>query len=123
MDQLQEPKFQYDSNWKRILHGSDTLRKQMDQKANKTFYILSFLSCARYLREVTFYKKNYFMSIFICAGFIGSSYSISKMMKEDPFVVAAEENNKKELAYIEEYKKLFLEAERKNIQIPEDLIE
>ena len=123
MDQLQEPKFQADSNWKRFLHGSEPLRKQMDGKANEVFYGLSFLTCARYLREVTFYKKNYFMSMVICAGFVGSSYSISKMLKEDPFVVAVEENNKKELAYREEYKNLFIEAEKKNLQLPENLIE
>ena len=123
MDQLQEPKFQADSNWRRFLHGSEPMRKEMDNKANQTFYVLSFLTCARYLREVTFYKKNYLMSMLICAGFVGSSYSISKMLKEDPFVVACEENNKNELAYREEYKSLFLEAEKKDIKLPENLIE
>ena len=123
MDQLQEPKFTADTNWKRFLHGSGPMRKAMDAKADQTFYVLSFLTCARYLREVTFYKRNYIMSILICAGFVGSSYSISKMLKEDPFVVACEENNKNELAYREEYKTLFLEAEKKNITLPEHLIE
>jgi hypothetical protein len=123
MDQLQEPKFQPDSNWRRLLHGTDTLRKQMDEQANNTFYILSFLSCGRYLREVTYYKKNYLLSMLICAGFVASSYCISRKLKEDPFVVAAEENNKKELAYKDEYKRLFLEAEKKNLQLPENLIE
>jgi hypothetical protein len=123
MDQLQEPKFQPDSDWKRYLHGSEPLRKQMDYDANKTFYILSLLTCGRYLREVTYYKRNYLMSLIICTGFIGASYSISKMLKEDPFVVAVEKNNENEIAYKDEYKTLFLEAKKKNLQIPENLIE
>ena len=123
MDQLQEPKFQQDPNWRRQLHGVEPLRKEMDIKAQNLFYILSGLSCFRYLREVTYYKKNYFSSLFICAGFVFSSYSLSKFLKEDPFVVAAEMNNENEKKYREEYKKLFLEARAKNIEIPLNLID
>jgi len=123
MDQLQEPKFQRDSNWKRYLLGTEPLRNEMDTKATNLFYILSGLSCFRYLREVTYYKKNYLTSLLICAGFVGSSYSLSKFLKEDPFVVAAEMNNENEKKYKEEYKKLFLEAQTKKIEIPLNLID
>ncbi len=95
----------------------------MDNKATNLFYILSGLSCFRYLREVTYYKKNYLASLLICSGFIASSYSLSKFLKEDPFVVAAEINNQNEKKYREEYKKLFLEANDKKIVIPLNLID
>lgn len=123
MDQLQEPKFQQDPNWKRQLLGIEPFRKEMDNKAQNLFYILSALSCFRYLREVTYYKKNYMTSLFICGGFVFSSYSLSKFLKEDPFVVAAEMNNESENRYRQEYKKLFLEAKSKNIEIPLNLID
>jgi len=123
MDQLQEPKFNQDSNWRRQLTGIEPLRTEMDTKATNLFYILSGLSCFRYLREVTYYKKNYLTSLLICSGFVFSSYSLSKFLKEDPFVVAAEMNNQNEKKYREEYKKLFLEAQTKNIQIPLNLID
>ena len=123
MDQLQEPKFQQDSNWRRQLLGVEPLRKEMDSKAKNLFFILSGLSCFRYLREVTYYKKNYFSSLFICGGFVFSSYSLSKFLKEDPFVVAAEMNNENEMKYKEEYKNLFLEAKAKSINIPLNLID
>lgn len=123
MDQLQEPKFQQDSNWRRELLGVEPLRKEMDTKAQNLFYILSGLSCFRYLREVTYYKKNYFSALFVCAGFVFSSYSLSKFLKEDPFVVAAEMNNESEKKYREDYKKLFLDAQAKKIDIPLNLID
>jgi len=123
MDQLQEPKFQQDANWRRQLLGTEPLRKEMDSKAENLFFILSGLSCFRYLREVTYYKKNYLTSLLICGGFVFSSYSLSRYLKEDPFVVAAEMNNQSEKKYRDEYKKLFLEAKAKNIQIPLNLID
>lgn len=123
MDQLQEPKFQQDANWRRQLLGAEPLRKEMDAKALNLFYILSGLSCFRYLREVTYYKKNYLNSLFICTGFVFSSYSLSKFLKEDPFVIAAEMNNESEKKYREDYKKLFLEAQAKKIEIPLNLID
>jgi hypothetical protein len=123
MDQLQEPKFQQDPNWRRQLIGIEPLRKAMDNKATNLFYLLTGLSCLRYLREITYYRKNYLTSVLICSGFVFSSYSISKFLKEDPFVVAAEMNNQSELKYREEYKKLFLEAQAKKIEIPLNLID
>ena len=123
MDQLQEPKFQSDKNWRRLLLGTKEVRKSMDVKADNLFYILSALSCLRYLREVTYYKKNYFASIFICTGFVLSSYSMSRYFKEDPYVVAAEMNNQNELLYIQEYKALFNEAQAKKLELPENLIQ
>ena len=123
MDKLQEPQFESDHNWKRLLLGTEPVRNQMDDKAQNLFLILSGLSVFRYVREVTFYKKNYFSTLFICSGFILSSYNISKFFKEDSYVVAAEENNKNELNYIREYKNLFIEARDKKLELPQNLIE
>lgn len=123
MDQLQEPKFAPDSNWKRFLHGVEPMRKDIDIKIRNLFLILSGLSCYRYLREVTYYKKNYVASLLICSGFVLSSFNIAKFLKEDPFVVAAESNNINETKYKEEYRKLFVEASSKKLELPQSLIE
>ena len=122
MDKLPEPEFTPDKNWPRLLHGVKELKEENDLKFKKTFIGLSFLTCYRYIREITYYKKNYLTSAAVVPLFIWSSYQLARAYSYDPYVLAAEKNNKAELEYISTYKSLYKKAKAQHIEVPDELI-
>lgn len=122
MDKLPEPEFTPDRTWPRLMHGVKELKDENDLKFKKTFVGLSFLTCFRYIREVTFYKKNYITSAAIVPLLIWSSYQLAKVHAYDPYVLAAERNNIAELEYISTYKSLYKKAKSQNLEIPNELL-
>ncbi|NCP98613.1 hypothetical protein GW820_07100 [archaeon] len=122
MDKLPEPEFGRDLNWPRLLTGVDPLIQQSNGKFNMYFLGLSVASLFRYYREVTFYKKNYAMAAGVTVGFLFSSYNIAKFLCDDPYVLAAAENNVNEEKFISEYTSLYKNAKEKGLHIPNNLI-
>jgi len=122
MDKLPEPEFGRDPHWPRLLTGVEPLLNQGNSKSNTWFLGLSAVSLLRYYREVTFYKKNYLLTAGVTAGFLFASYNISRMLQEDPFVLAANENNRREEEFIKEYMRLYKSAKEKGLLLPNNLI-
>mmetsp|Transcript_6910 Transcript_6910/g.7166 ORF Transcript_6910/g.7166 Transcript_6910/m.7166 type:complete len:124 (+) Transcript_6910:18-389(+) len=122
MDQLPEPKFQTDKTWPRMLVGLKEIKEQSDNKYMKTFILLGGLSCFRYVREITFYQKNFLTTAAILPLFVFSSSSLAKSLSYDPYVNAAEINNEKEQQFITKYKALSREIKAKGVEVPNELI-
>lgn len=122
MDKLPEPEYQTDKNWSRLFVGLSELRAQEDLKFYKSFIILAGLTSYKYVREVTFYKRNYLTSLAVLSGFIFTSYNYAQGAAYSNFLCAAEKNNAAELEFIKNYKALLKEAKTKNIDIPDELI-
>lgn len=122
MDKLPEPEFTNDKTWPRLMHGVKELRDENDRKFKNTFLGLSFLTCFRYIREVTYYKKNYVVSAAIVPLLVFSSYQLAKFYAYDPYVLAAEKNNKAEIEYIQKYKSLYKKAKSLHLEVPNELI-
>jgi hypothetical protein len=123
MDKLPEPSFERDSTWPRRMLGVEEGLKTQKRTATIWFVGLSALSISRFWREITVYKKNYplFLAV-IVPTFLFTSYNLAQFLKVDPYYLAAELNNQNEEKYIINYKALYLEAKRKNIQLPDNLI-
>jgi len=58
----------------------------------------------------------------VTAGFLFASYNISRMLQEDPFVLAANENNRREEEFIKEYMRLYKSSKEKGLILPNNLI-
>jgi hypothetical protein len=122
MDKLPEPSFENDPKWPRKRLGAEEMLKQKKSTATKIFYVLAGLSLFRYYREITFYQHNYSKFLFlIVPTFLFSSYALGQL-KIDSYVYAANLNNQNEEEYIRQYRDLWKEAKRKNIQLPDNLI-
>lgn len=122
MDKLPEPEFKSDIYWPRLLVGVDEAIAEQTDLGTKYFIGLAALTSLRYLREITFYKKNYLTTAIVIPSLILSSYFIGYSLKIDPYARAAKINNENELEYISKYKSLYREAKNKNIEIPDYLI-
>jgi hypothetical protein len=122
MDKLPEPEFTPDKNWPRLLHGVKEMRADNDLTFKKAFAGLTFLTCFRYLREITYYKKNYATSAVAIPLLVFSSYNLARAYAYDPYVLAAEKNNAAELEYISTYKSLYKKAKSQNLEVPNELI-
>ena len=122
MDKLPEPEFQCDKNWPRLCVGTQEMRLTSECKYQKTFGFLALLTSYRYLRNITYYKKNFLLTALIVPSFVLSSHFIASFHSYDPFLLAAERNNQAELNYINRYKTLYREAKTKGIEIPDHLI-
>lgn len=123
MDKLPEPEFIPNNNWPRLMTGVEDDINLKEKNRNLLFLGFSGASIFRYWREVTFYKKNnlYFLGAVIPTFFF-TSYVLAKYLTYDPYAYAALRNNENELKYQEEYKQLWREYKKKNIEIPDDLI-
>ena len=122
MDKLPEPEYQSDKNWSRLYVGLSELRAKEDLTFYKSFIVLAGLTSYKYVREVTFYKRNYLTSLAVLSGFIFTSYNYAQGAAYSKFLCAAEKNNAAELEFIKNYKALYKEAKSKNIDIPDELI-
>ena len=122
MDKLPEPEYQSDKNWSRLYVGLSELRAKEDLTFYKSFIVLAGLTSYKYVREVTFYKRNYLTSLAVLSGFIFTSYNYAQGAAYSKFLCAAEKNNAAELKFIKNYKALYKEAKSKNIDIPDELI-
>ena len=122
MDKLPEPEFQSDPNWKRLLLGVDQDLDNSVMIAKRNSALLFAFASYRYLRYVTFYKKNYLEALVVLPLFALSSWFIMEKRYVDPFYTAAKKNNEKEIEYINKYKSLLKEASSKNITVSDDLI-
>ena len=123
MDKLSEPEFNKDKKWPRLVTGATDFIQIKEKNRNLLFGGLAAASIFRYWREVTFYKKNSAMFLFIVVPtFLYTSYELSRFLTHDPHAYAAIRNNESEAKYQDEYKKLWREAKRKNIEIPDHLI-
>ena len=122
MDKLPEPEFGRDQNWPRLLTGTEPLLAEGKRSSMKWFAALSAISIFRYWREVTFYKKNYQQSAFFFAGFLFASYQIAHLINEDPYILAAEENNKREEKFISDYVNLYKNARGKGLIVPGEFL-
>jgi hypothetical protein len=123
MDKLSEPEFESDRNWPRMKLGVEDYIAKKEKNQPIFFGLLSLLSIGRYWREITFYKKDY--PLFVAAiipTFLFTSYQISKYLVHDPYAYAALDNNEEERKYIENYRSLWREAKKKNIEIPNHLL-
>jgi hypothetical protein len=122
MDKLPEPEFVPDKTWPRLMHGTEPLLAQSQTKFYKTFLALAGFSVYKYWREVFFYKKNFPTFAAISTLFVFSSYNLAKLYTDDPYVLAAAQNNAEERKYINEYRTLYKQAKSKNIEIPDHLV-
>jgi len=122
MDKLNEPEFPRDKNWPRIFLGTQELRSKQDTKYTKVLLVFGGFSVFRYLREVTFYKKNYLQTAAFIPLFLLSSHWIAQNWAYDPYLIAAERNNEKERTYITKYKSLMREAKSKGLVVPDYLV-
>ena len=122
MDKLPEPEFGRDKNWPRLLTGVEELQAVSESKYQQYFVVFSAASIFRYWREVTFYKKNYLTFLGVAGAFVFSSHNIAKFLTDDPYVLAAEENNRREREFIGQYKTQYSNAKKKNIDIPNSLV-
>ena len=122
MDKLPEPEFGTNPNWPRLLTGVEPLLAQSQSKANMWFLGLSAASLYRYYREVTFYKKNYVMTAGVTLGFLFASYNIARMIHDDPYVLAAQKNNRREEEFINDYITLYRSAKEKGLAVPHNLV-
>lgn len=122
MDKLPEPEFQSDPNWNRLLLGVDQNLENSINLAKRNSALLFAFASYRYLRYVTFYKKNYIEALVVLPLFALSSWFIMEKRYVDPFYRAAKKNNERELEYINKYKSLLKEANTKNVQVSDDLI-
>jgi len=122
MDKLPEPEYKTDKNWKRLIIGLNEERSNQEVTFYKTFLALSGLTCYKYFREVTFYKKNFMMSLLVMSGFVFTSYQIALSRAYSPFLIAAERNNENEKDFISKYKSLYKEAKSKQIEVPDELL-
>lgn len=119
MDKLPEPDFKSDPNWPRLLLGVDSAKSANEQKYLKTFTALSLLTSFRYLREVTYYKKNLAQTAVVLPLLLLSSHFLAQYNSFCPYVLAAEKNNQREREYIQKYKSLLRQLDSK---VPDDLI-
>ena len=62
------------------------------------------------------------MSAGVTLGFIFASYNIARFLGDDPFVLAAHENNVREENFINEYTTLYKESKEKGLHLPNNLI-
>jgi len=122
MDKLNELEFESDSNWSRLKLGTKELREKADNKYLKAFTILFGISTFRYIREVTYYKKNLMTTFGVILGFGLSSHFIAQAYAYDPHLIAAEKNNVNEQAFINSYLACIREAKQKGIEIPDDIL-
>jgi hypothetical protein len=124
MDKLPEPTFDNDKTFPRLKLGVQPYIEEKEKNLKYFFFGLSALSVGRYWREITFYKKDHpFFLLVIVPTFIFSSYQIANFLSHDAHAYAASKNNDAERKYIENYKSLWREAKKKNIEIPDELIE
>ena len=124
MDKLPEPCFDNDKNWPRLKVDVHSYIQNKEKNFNLFFYGLSALSIGRYWREINFYKKDHpFFLLVIVPTFIFSSYQIANFLTHDRHAYAALKNNEEERKYIENYKSLWREAKKKNIEIPDELVQ
>lgn len=124
MDKLPEPSFDNDKTWPRMKVGVQTYIQEKEKNFNYFAAGLSALSIGRYWREINFYKKDHpFFLMVIIPTFLFSSYQIANYLTHDAHAYAALENNAKETQYIESYKSLWREAKKKNIEIPDELVQ
>ena len=124
MDKLPEPSFDNDKAWPRIKVGVNSYINDKEKNFNYFFYGLSALSIGRYWREINFYKKDHpFFLAVIIPTFIFSSLQIATYLTHDFHAYAALKNNEEERKYIGSYKSLWREAKKKNIEIPDELVQ
>jgi hypothetical protein len=123
MDKLPEPEFENDKNWPRLKLGVDDYVKKKEARLLPLTIFFASASIWRYGREIYFYKKNalFFFPVVIPT-FIFASYNLARFLCFDPHAYAAQRNNINENMYIEHYRGLYKEAQRKNIAIPDALI-
>ena len=122
MDKLPEPEFVQDKQWPRLLHGVNERKEECKLSYTKKFAVLSFLTSFRYLREITYYQKNYATTAIVVPLLILSSHFIAQSQDICPYVLAAERNNERELDFIAKYKHLYKEAKSHKIDLPDHLI-
>ena len=122
MDQLSEPLFTYDKDWKRKITNVDDLLKPQERKKMIYFVILSSLSTYRYVREITFYKRNYLTSLIVVPLLIWSSYQIAEKHNVDPYLRAAQTNNADEQKFFNDYKTLYREVKQIKGNVPDKYI-
>lgn len=123
MDKLPEPEFANDKHWPRLLLGVSDYIQEKEKNRHIIFGALAAGSIFRYWREITFYKKNNGMFLFVIVpSFLFSAYQAARFWTHDAHAYAAQLNNENEAKYQEEYRNLWREAKRKNIEIPDHLI-
>jgi len=123
MDKLPEPYFESDKNWPRLKLGVD--EHNLKQRTNflPYFAVLSAGSIYRYWREVAYYRKNNTFFVFVVVPtFLFSSYQLADYLNRDVYGVVAARNNENERKYIEEYRNLWREAKRRNLEVPDHLV-
>ena len=120
MNKLPEPDFLPDNDWPRLKHGDQTMKAENKQQYLKWFYGLAALTSFRYLREITYYKKNVQTVVVVPLLVLGSHFIAET--KYDKNVLATEENNRREREYITKYKALYKHCKTNNIHIPDNLI-
>lgn len=123
MDKLPEPEFIPNKNWPRLMTGVEDYINSKEKNRHLLFLGFSAASIFRYWREVTFYKKNnlFFLGA-VVPTFLFTSYQLARFLTHDPHAYAAIRNNENELKYQDEYKQLWRESKKKNVEIPDDLI-
>jgi len=121
MNKLPEPDLPKDIYWPRLQHGVQEMKDENTKNYWKWFVVVGGLASFRYLREVTFYKKNFAQTAVMVPLLLLSSHFIAET-KFDKYVLAAEENNKREQEYITKYKSLYKKAKANNIALPDNLI-
>jgi hypothetical protein len=123
MDKLPEPEFNNDKNWPRLLTGVEEYIANKEKNRNALFALFTGASIYRYWREVTFYKNNHGTFMFLVVPtFVFTSYQLARFLTYDPNGYSALRNNQSERSYLDEYRALWKEARKKNIDFPDHLI-
>jgi hypothetical protein len=124
MDKLPETTFDNDKTWPRMKVGVQSYINDKEKNLKFLFFGLSALSIGRYWREINFYKKDHpLFLLVIVPTFLFSSYQIATFLTHDAHAYAALKNNTNERSYIESYKSYWREAKKKNIEIPDELVQ
>ncbi len=123
MDKLPEPEFSRDKNWPRLLTGVEDFISNREKNRHILFALFSGASIYRYWREVTFYRNNHgtFM-LLVVPTFLFTSYQLARFLTYDAHAYAALRNNQNEQSYQDQYRALWKEAKKKNIDFPDHLI-
>jgi hypothetical protein len=123
MDKLSEPSFENDKQWPRLKLGVKEYIKDKEKYLIPTFLILAGLSCGRYYREITWYKKDlgkfYFL---IVPSYIFTSLQLARWVYRDVHAYAALENNRREKQFQDELKAVWKEAKKKSVNFPDEIV-